>query len=59
MDFSDLETKVKWAIEHDKEAEQIAKNAKEFAKKHIHDTQLHCYTYLVALERARLMGIQL
>ena len=56
MDFTDLETKLKWAISHDMEAKRIAENAKAFALEHLHDDQADCYLFLLLLEIARLQG---
>lgn len=58
MDFSDLEEKVKWAVENDALAKQIAKTGQETARLHLTDDQSRCYMFLLALEMARLMGIQ-
>ena len=58
MDLSDLESKVQWALEHDAEAKQIAMNGQKFAEAHLQESQMHCYTYLLLLEMARLMGVK-
>ena len=58
MDFSDLEAKVQWAIEHDEEARKIAQNAQTFANTHLKNSQMYCYASLLALEMARLMGLE-
>ncbi len=58
MDLSDLDAKVKWAIEHDVEAKRIAINAQMFAERRLGSSQLHCYTHLLLLELSRLIGPQ-
>jgi hypothetical protein len=56
MDLSDLDAKVKWAMEHDAEAKRIATNAQRFAEQRLTRSQLNCYTYLLFLEFGRLVG---
>lgn len=56
MDLSDLDDKVQWALQHDKEAKQIALNGQRFVKKHLREQHRDCYTYLLMLELARLEG---
>lgn len=54
LDLSDLEDKVKWALEHDREARQIALNGQKFAEEHLSDGQMGCYMHLLLIEMARL-----
>ena len=44
-DLSDLEEKIRWCIENDKECEQIAKNAKDFYDKYLSEKgiSINCY----------------
>lgn len=57
VDLSDLESKVQWALDHDAEAKQIAMNGRRFVERHMGPGQMNCYTYLLLIEIARLMGI--
>ncbi|KAJ1553725.1 capsule-associated protein CAP1, partial [Nowakowskiella sp. JEL0078] len=54
IDFSDLEEKLKWAMENDDEAQQITLNAQLFTKRFLTQGQMECYLYLTLLEIARL-----
>lgn len=56
MDLSDLDAKVKWAMDNDAEANTIATNAQRFAERRLRSSQLHCYTYLLLLEFNRLLA---
>jgi cellulose biosynthesis protein BcsQ len=55
-DLSDLEMKLKWAMDNEEEARQVAENGKEFALMHLHNGQLECYSFLLLLEYYRLFG---
>ncbi|KAJ1553572.1 capsule-associated protein CAP1 [Nowakowskiella sp. JEL0078] len=54
IDYSDLNDKLKWAMENDEEAQQITINAQEFTKRFLTQGQMECYLYLALLEVARL-----
>ena len=55
LDVSDLEEKLKWAIENDDEAKKIADYGYEYANKHLRDEDSRCYTGLLILEYANLL----
>lgn len=42
-DLSDLVTKVKWALKHDKEARRISKNGSTFARENLMPAHIFCY----------------
>lgn len=42
-DLSDLTDKIHWALEHDDEAQTIAKNARIFANEHLLPQKVICY----------------
>ncbi|KAI8617221.1 glycosyl transferase family 90-domain-containing protein [Chytriomyces sp. MP71] len=50
LDFSDLEARVKWLMEHDEEARTISENARKFMKKAVSLEQVQCYAGLMLLE---------
>ncbi|KAJ3077643.1 capsule-associated protein CAP1 [Rhizoclosmatium sp. JEL0117] len=57
LDFSDLEEKLKWLMDHDDEARQISLNAQALVKKVAgRRRHLHCYTSLLLLEYSNLYG---
>lgn len=56
-DASDLVEKVQWAIEHDDEVQQIARNAQAFAHNNLKYSDLMLYMYLLLLEYAKLQNI--
>jgi hypothetical protein len=49
-DLSDLVEKIRWAKEHDKEAREIAENAKAFARQHLLPKDVICYHALLLKE---------
>ena len=53
-DLSDLESKIKWAIDHDEKAKEIAENGRRFALTRLSNEQMECYTELLLLEMSRL-----
>lgn len=54
-DCSDLEEVINWLKTHDEEAQQIAKNAREFAVRNLTNEDLYLYIYLLIKEYAKLM----
>ena len=54
VDFSDLEQKVRWAIENDDLARQIMENGRRAAMEYLRDEQQECYIELLLLEVSRL-----
>lgn len=56
-DLSDLEAKLRWAMENEKEAYRIQRMGSETAKRVMTDEQNDCYTYAVLLEYARLQSM--
>jgi len=53
-DLSDLTEKIRWAKEHDQEAQQIALNAREFALTHLAPEQILSYCRSVLVRYAAL-----
>ncbi len=49
-DLSDLVERIRWALQHDEEAERIAKNARDFARRHLMPREIVCYHALVLRE---------
>ena len=56
IDLSDLEEKIKWAINNDGFAKSIAKNSRDFVLNHMRDQNLNCYTFRLMLEYADLFS---
>ena len=54
MDMSDLDEKLQWLINHDKEAEMIGKRGRDFALRHLRYQDTECYKTFLALEYAEL-----
>ena len=55
FDFSDLEDKLQWALNHDLEAEMIGAAAQEFAYSRVRNEDLLCYLWRLLLEYASLL----
>ncbi|XP_071785645.1 protein O-glucosyltransferase 2-like [Asterias amurensis] len=49
-DLSDIVEKIKWAQTHDEEAQQIAKNAQQFARENLLSNNIFCYYYQLLKE---------
>ena len=54
IDLSDLEQKVRWAIENDEKAREIMENGRRFVYEYLRDEQQECYLELLLLEISRL-----
>jgi hypothetical protein len=54
---ADLIDKIQWAIDHDDEARQIARNANAFAKQHLKRSDVMLYFYLVLSEYSKLQKL--
>ncbi|KAJ3295306.1 Glycosyltransferase Family 90 domain containing protein [Rhizoclosmatium sp. JEL0117] len=54
MDLTDLEEKLRWAKDHEKEVKEIVKRAQTFIKGINRIEQMWCYTGLMMLEYSRL-----
>ena len=50
MDLSDLEEKIKWAAGHEREAAQIAENARNFAESKLRRVDIQAYLFRLLLE---------
>ena len=57
-DLSDLKERILWAKSHDSEAEQIAKNGKEFVLTHLMPEHILLYCYKALLKYASLQKFQ-
>jgi len=55
FDFSDLQSKLEWAITHDKEAQAIAEQAALQARLFIRPEDIQCYWYRLLLEYSSLL----
>ncbi len=55
-DFSDLEEKLRWAREHDAEAEKIAENATNFIRENVRGKHIRLYVSLLLKAYARKQG---
>lgn len=55
QDLSDLEEKINWAMTHDEEAEQIAKNATCFAREFLSEKAIYVYCYKILTAYAQLL----
>ncbi|XP_071957348.1 protein O-glucosyltransferase 2-like [Antedon mediterranea] len=53
QNLSDLLDKIKWAQEHDEEAEQIGQNAQAYVKKNLLSNQIYCYYYQALTEYSK------
>ncbi|PIK61812.1 putative KDEL motif-containing protein 1 isoform X1, partial [Apostichopus japonicus] len=52
QDLSDLEEKLRWAMDNDEKAKQIAENGSEFARSNLLSNRIFCYYYQVLTEYA-------
>ncbi len=57
-DLSDLQEKLLWALHHDREAEEIARNGREFALSHLMPEQILQYCYKILVKYASLQKFQ-
>ena len=57
-DLSDMRNKILWAKTHDREAQEIAKNAREFALTHLMPEHILLYCYKVLCKYASLQKFQ-
>ena len=55
LDYSDLESKLKWAMKHDEEAREIGLRARDFSKKHLRREDMECYLFRLLLEYANIL----
>lgn len=55
FDFSDLESKLEWALTHDAQAEAIAQRGKAFAYSRLRNEDIECYWARLLLEYASLL----
>lgn len=55
-DLSDLKSKVDWAVNHDDESQQMAKNAQEFANNHLLPNDIICYHAHLFNEYSKLLS---
>lgn len=53
-DLSDLQEKLRWALEHDKEAQEIANNGREFVLTHLMPDHILKYCYKTLVKYASL-----
>ncbi len=56
-DLSDLLEKIKWAREHDLKAQNISKQAQQFASQHLKFEDVYFYLYLALSHYAKLQNI--
>jgi len=56
--LTDVEEKLAWAAAHPAEAEAIARNAKEFAREHLHVPSIACYWWQLLAAMAELQPFQ-
>ena len=57
LDYSDLNSKISWAIDNDDEAKEIGLQARDFSKKHLRREDMECYLFRLLLEYARVLDI--
>jgi len=55
LDYSDLESTLQWAMEHDEEAHAIGMNAQHFARTWLRNEDLTCYFYRLLLEYSAIV----
>lgn len=55
LDYSDLETKLRWALDHDKEARKIAEEGQRFAHTRLRNEDMSCYLYRLLLEYSAIL----
>jgi len=55
LDYSDLETQLQWALQHDEEARLIGENAQRFARTRLRNVDLSCYFYRLLLEYSAIV----
>ena len=58
LDYSDLEEKLHWAINHDSKAAEIAAKGQEVANTQLRDADMECYLYRLLLEYNMLLKKQ-
>jgi len=56
FDFSDLEEKLIWAMDHEKEAKEIADASTDFIKNHLRTDDVNCYVYRLILDYAKVLN---
>jgi hypothetical protein len=54
MDYSDLDNKLLWLIDHDDEAREIGRRGKEFAERELDFSSMQLYNAALVLEYAKL-----
>ncbi len=55
LDYSDLEAKLRWALDHDEEARKIAEEGQRFAHTRLRNEDMSCYLYRLLLEYAAIL----
>lgn len=55
LDYSDLDYKLQWALDHDDKMRAIGQRARRFAKTRLRNEDMECYLYRLLLEYAAMV----